>query len=240
MRWTTRQPGRCVERRKPAWVTVANAVRRQGPLACALLAALIVAGCAPANERPLRGAVPGTDAAATPPGVPPTLTASDALRLKPVPVPSPGIASSPSASPVASPSVVVAAPIVRTIAPGANGHVPSGAPVTLSAVLVGRGADLASASLSVNGVDAGAQIDKRSARDWTIHASQSLGNGMQTARVLVRDADGGSGGFTWQFAVGDEAPPAAEPPAPATAPTAAPSPAPAAPRASPAPKPRSP
>jgi hypothetical protein len=202
----------------------------------ALLAALIVVGCAPANERPLRGAVPGSDAPPTPPGVPPTLTASDALRFKPLPVPSPGIASSPSASPVASPSVVVAAPIVRTIAPGANGHVPSGAPVTLSAVLVGRGADLASASLSVNGVDAGAQIDKRSARDWTIHASQALGNGMQTARVLVRDADGGSGGFTWQFAVGDEATPAAEPPAP----TAAPARAPAAPGASPAPKPRSP
>jgi hypothetical protein len=93
---------------------------------------------------------------------------------------------------------------VRTIVPSANGHVPAGGPVTLSAVLVGRTADLASASLSVNGADAGAQIDKRTPRDWTIHASQSLGNGTHTVRVLVRDASGAAGGFTWQFVVGDE------------------------------------
>jgi hypothetical protein len=223
-----------VDGRDHGWTTVVNAFKRRAPLVLlALFAALALASCAPANERPLHGAVPGSDAAPTPPGVPPTLTASDALRFKPLPVPSPGIASSPSASPVASPSVVVAAPIVRTIVPSANGRVPAGGPVTLSAVLVGRGADLASASLSINGADSGAQIDKKSAREWTIHTSQSLGTGMQTARVLVRDSGGGSGGFTWQFAVGDEAPPAAEPqsPAPAPAPTAG---------ASPVSKPRSP
>jgi hypothetical protein len=101
---------------------------------------------------------------------------------------------------------VAAPPIVRTIVPGANGHVPAGGPVTLSAVLVGRGADLASASLSVNGADAGAQIDKRSPRDWTIHASQTLANGTHTVRVLVRDANGTAGGFTWQIVVGEQAP----------------------------------
>jgi hypothetical protein len=222
--------------------TVVNALKRRGPLALvALFAAMALASCAPANERPLRGAVPGGDVAPTPPGVPPTLTASEALRFKPLPVPSPGIASSPSPSPGASPSVVVAAPIVRTIAPSANGRVPAGAPVTLSAVLVGRGADLASASLSINGADSSAQIDKKSAREWTIHTSQSLGAGMQTARVLVRDAGGGSGGFTWQFAVGDEAPRAVESPSPAPAPAPAPTHAPApASGASPVPKPRSP
>src|ERR1051325_11047206 len=145
------------------------------------LAAMLLA-CAPANDRPVRGAVPGS-AAPTAPGLPPTLQASDALRQRALATaspaalqPSPGVAAnaSPGASAVPSPSAVAAPPIVRTIVPGANGHVPAGAPVTLSAVLVGRTADLASASLSVNGADAGAQIDKRSPRDWTIHASQKL------------------------------------------------------------------
>jgi hypothetical protein len=100
---------------------------------------------------------------------------------------------------------------VRTIAPTNGGHVPAGAPVTLSAVLVGRNADLASASLSVNGADAGAQIDKRTARDWTIHTSQNLSSGTHTVRVLVRDAGGGNGGFTWQIIVGEETPTPANP-----------------------------
>jgi hypothetical protein len=73
-------------------------------------------------------------------------------------------------------------------------------------VLIGRGADLATASLSVNGADAGAQIDKRSARDWTIHTSQTLPSGTHTVRVLVRDASGAAGGFTWQFVVGEPQP----------------------------------
>jgi hypothetical protein len=82
--------------------------------------------------------------------------------------------------------------------------VPAAQPVALSAVLVGRAADLASASLSVNGADAGAQIDKRSPRDWTIHANQKLANGSYTVKVLVHDAKGGAGGFTWQFVVADQ------------------------------------
>jgi hypothetical protein len=171
---------------------------RSGVLFLAAALALAVMSCAPANERPVRGAVPGSESAPTPPGVPPTLAPSDAPRFRPVP--SPSAAASPSA--VASPSVVTP-PIVRTIAPTANGRVPAGAPVTLSAVLVGRGADLASASLAVNGADSGAQIDKRSPREWSIHTSQSLANGTYTARVLVRDASGGAGGFTWQFSVGE-------------------------------------
>jgi hypothetical protein len=176
-------------------------------LVCAA-ALLLLSACAPANERPLRGAVPGSEPP-TPPGVPPTLQPSDALRLRALqtpavvsPSPSPGLANA-SASPAPSPSAVAAPPIVRTIVPSANGHVPAGAPITLSAVLVGRTADLASASLSVNGADAGAQIDKRSPRDWTIHTSQSLAAGTHTAKVLVRDASGAAGGFTWQFVVGE-------------------------------------
>jgi hypothetical protein len=113
--------------------------------------------------------------------------------------------------------VVAAPPIVRTIAPGANAHVPAGAPVTLSAVLVGRGADLATTSLAVDGADTGAQIDKRSPRDWTIHASQPLAPGQHTARVLVRDASGANGGFTWQFVVGEDDPPPSAKPAPSPA-----------------------
>jgi hypothetical protein len=178
-------------------------------LSVLVLAGLVLASCAPANERPTHGALPGSEAHATPPGIPPTLTTSDALRLRPSPVPSPGVASispSPSVVAVASPSAVAAPPIVRTIAPSANGHVPADAPVTLSAVLVGRGADLATASLTVNGADAGAQIDKRTPREWSIHTSQKLTAGTHTAKVLVRDASGAAGGFTWQFAVGDDPP----------------------------------
>src|SRR5207302_9843604 len=109
---------------------------------------LVIAACAPANERPVRGAVPGSSEAPTPPGVPPTLTSSEALRQRALPTPSPAAAqpspglpetAQPSAGP--SPSAVAQAPIVRTIVPGANGHVPANNPVTLSAVLVGRTAD---------------------------------------------------------------------------------------------------
>ena len=179
--------------------------RRQLLLAVALMAAT---ACAPANERPLRGAQPGTTGP-TPAGVPPTLVPSDALRQRQVPTvepsraqPSPGI--SPSVQP--SPSVIAAPPIVRTIVPGANGHVAAGGPVTVSAVLIGRSADLASASLLVNGADAGAQIDKRTPRDWMIHTSEKLDTGTHTVKVLVRDASGAAGGFTWQITVGDPEP----------------------------------
>ena len=182
-------------------------LRRHQIVIAAALALVLVSACAPANERPLHGAQPGSPPP-TAPGVPPTLVPSDALRQRQLPTvepaqvqPSPGI--SPSMQPSPSPSVVAAPPIVRTIVPGANGHVPSAGPVTLSAVLVGRGADLASASLSVNGADAGAQIDKRSPRDWTIRASQTLPAGTHTVRVLVRDASGAAGGFTWQITVGE-------------------------------------
>jgi hypothetical protein len=187
---------------------------RRGGLLLLAVAALALAACGPANERPVSGAVPGSRSAATPPGVPPTLTASEALRFKALPTPSPGLGAadaqpnpSPNASPGAgaSPSTVASPPIVRTINPAANGRVAPGA-VNLSAVLVGRGADLATATLTINGADAAAQIDKRSARDWTIHASQSLANGTHTARVLVRDSSGGAGGFTWQFSVGEPEP----------------------------------
>src|SRR5438132_5409408 len=187
------------------------------PLAAAFLflgAAFLGTACAPANERPVRGAVPGGEAAPTPSGPPPTLTPSEALRMRALPSPSPAAPQpkpAAAASPAASPSAVTAPPIVRTIAPTNNGHAPAGQPVTLSAVLVGRNADLATASLSVNGADAGAQIDKRTASDWTIHSSQKLANGTYTVKVFVRDASGGAGGFTWQIVVGDEEPPPPNP-----------------------------
>lgn len=167
------------------------------------LGLLLVLGCGRAIDRPLRGAAPGTEAPATV-GVPPTLSASEALRFRPLPSPSPALSASVVPSP--SPSAAPAPPIVRTIAPPANGSVAVGAPVTVSAVLVGRGADLATATLTVDGADTGAQIDKRSAREWTIHTASALGAGSHTARVLVRDASGANGGFTWQFTVGEAEP----------------------------------
>ena len=118
-------------------------------------------------------------------------------------------------------------PIVRTIAPSANSNVPPGA-VTISAVLVGRGSDLASASLALNGGDTGAQIDKRTPREWTIRTSRSLGPGSYTARVLVRDEGGANGGFTWMFQVGDPEPEPAPAPKPEAKPDAKPEAKPAA------------
>jgi hypothetical protein len=94
--------------------------------------------------------------------------------------------------------------------------------VTISAVLVGRGADLATASLAIDGGDSGAHIDKRTPRDWTIHTARPLPVGMHTARVLVRDASNAAGGFTWQFSVGD----APEAPAAQATPPAKPNPSP--------------
>src|SRR5690242_19908219 len=100
---------------------------------CLLALAILigVSASAPANERPVRGAQPGTSAP-TPPGIPPTLTASESLKQRALPTPapgaqpSPGIAAQPSPSAVAapSPSAVAQPPIVRTIVPAANGHVP--------------------------------------------------------------------------------------------------------------------
>ncbi len=221
------------------------AARRHLALLAAMLFAL-TAACSPVIDRPVRGAVPGSPAV-TPPGLPPTLVsrgpspspAQADTQPSPDPAvavgsPSPALAQpaatstlaqsavaepSPSAA-VAEPSTVAAPPIVRTIAPSAGGRVPAG-PVALSAVLVGRGADLESASLSTDGADAGAQIDKRSPRDWTIHASPRLSDGTHTVRVLVRDASGLSGGFTWQITVGGGAPAPETRPAPATSPSPA-------------------
>ncbi len=177
--------------------------RRRGLAAKAIagIVALALASCGPANDRPRSGAVSGSGAS-TPAGVPPTLTPSDGLAIHVAVVPSPAL--EPTPSPMASPSALAVPPIVRTIVPGANGRVPAGPTVALSAVLVGRGADLASASLSVNGVDTGAQIDKRTPREWSIHTNQTLGVGSYTVRVGVRDASGIPGGFTWQFLVGNE------------------------------------
>ncbi|MBV9169475.1 MAG: hypothetical protein JOZ81_05260, partial [Chloroflexi bacterium] len=172
----------------------------------------MMVGCSPAIGRPLRGAQPGSPAP-TAPGLPPTLEPAEALRLRALASPSPEATSSPSpgvdaapspglsasASALASPSVAAAPPIVRTIVPAANGSVATGSAVTVSAVLVGRGADLASASLAVDGADAGAQIDKQTPRQWSIHVVASLSVGTHTARVLVRDAAGANGGFTWNF-----------------------------------------
>ena len=110
------------------------------------------------------------------------------------------------AVPSPSPSVPAAPPIVRTIAPANNARVPAGAPVTVSAVLVGRGADLASATLQIDGAEASPQIDKRTPREWTIRSSRTLAPGGHTARVQVRDDGGAAGGFTWRFEVGDPEP----------------------------------
>jgi hypothetical protein len=171
-----------------------------------LLVLLVMVGCGRATDRPLRGAAPGTEVPApVTAGVPPTLQPSDALRFRTLPSPSPGVSASPS--PSASPAPL--APIVRTINPPNGGKLAPGAPVTISATLVGRTADLASTSLTINNADLGAQTDKRTAREWTIHATQALPAGHYTARVLVVDTSGTRGGFTWQFdiAAPDEAPP---------------------------------
>jgi hypothetical protein len=183
-------------------------------LGAALLALVLLAGCGPAT-RPLRGALPGAGQPTATPAVPPTLSASDP-RLRVIPSPSPGRAGGPSPGAAASPSPAPAPPIVRTIQPSANAQVPVGAPVTVAAVLVGRGADLAAATLLVNGAEVAPEIEKTNPRQWAIRATQPLPPGAHTARVFVRDSTGAAGGFTWQFTVGEPEPtptPAAEGPA---------------------------
>jgi hypothetical protein len=175
----------------------------------AVCVGLLAVGCGRAIDRPLRGASPGgTEVVAPTAGVPPTLAPSQALRALPNPSPSPSPGVVPSPSPIAapSPSAPTMPPIVRTIAPANNGQVPAGAPVSVSAVLVGRGADLASATLQIDGAEASPQIDKRTPREWTIRSSRTLAPGGHTARVQVRDASGAAGGFTWRFEVGDPEP----------------------------------
>jgi hypothetical protein len=176
---------------------------RQWTLPALALLLLAVVACGRAIDRPLRGAAPGTEAPATA-GVPPTLQPSEALRFKPLPSPSP------AASPVASPSAQPAPPIVRTIAPANGAKLPADTPATISAVLVGRTADLKEASLTIDGADASPQIDKRTAREWTIHTTRLLPAGHYTARVLVVDGTGTRGGFTWQFDAGAPDEPPAE------------------------------
>jgi hypothetical protein len=184
------------------------------PLAASLLALLVLLaliGCGRAIDRPARGAAPGVEAAQPTPAIPPTLTASETLVFRALPSPSADASVGPSPSPAGSPSPAAMPPIVRTIAPPADGTLPPGAPVTLSAVLVGRGADLAAAQLFLNGGEIGGEIDRRNPREWTIRATQALGPGTYTARVLVRDATGGAGGFTWRFTIGAPAPPPGQP-----------------------------
>jgi hypothetical protein len=191
------------------------------------LALGVIVGCGPATDRPARGAAPGLAGGDATSALPPTLQAAENLRSKPSPVPSPGLPNptpSPSVVAAASPSPVAAPPIVRTIVPGPDASLPAGGAVAVSAVLVGRGADLATASLTVNGADFGAALEKRSPRDWTIHGAQPLAPGAYTARVLVRDANGTNGGFTWRFNVGEPEPP--PPPEPAPKPAASPAPKP--------------
>lgn len=211
-----------------------------------LLLALV--GCAPATTRPARGAQPGVEAPTPTPALPPTLTVADP-RFRGLstpapgttpgvrPSPSPGIAASPSPSPNALP------PIVRSIAPAGGNTLPVGVPVRVQAVLVGRGADLSSVNLAVNGQELPADGDRTNPRQWTVGANASLDPGLHTARVIVLDSTGARGGFTWQFTVG-ETPPAEEAEA-APEPTPPPAPQPAAPKpqataAAPAPKPEAP
>jgi hypothetical protein len=208
------------------------------------LAVLCLVGCG-RPDRPIRGAEPGSTE--TQPGVPPTLVVSDSrLQAAPLaspsaqpvakPAPSPAAAPTPAAAAAPSPAATAAVadaaspsaaptragasqpPIVRTIAPAQGGQVPAGGPVTVSAVLVGRGADLADASLTIDGAPAGS-IDKASSTQWSISASQALAPGAHTARVLVSDAQGGHGGFTWQFTVGGAPAPAPQKPTARPSPT---------------------
>lgn len=169
-----------------------------GVIACTLL----LLGCSPARERPLRGAAPGLDYPTPTPALPPTLVPGSELRFVGLPVPSPGLSPGPSSTPYASPSPGAAPPIVRTIQPAANTQLAGGAPVPVSATLVGRGADLSTATLSVDGADVGARIERANARQWTISASQPFADGSHKVVVRVTDSMGGVGGFSWQFSTG--------------------------------------
>ncbi len=177
---------------------------RSFPLAFGLagLAFAVLSACGRVIDRPLSGAVPGSDRPLPTSAVPPTLAPSDP-RFGQLPRPSPGLGLGlPGPSPSASPQP----PIIRTIQPPANASLPPGAPVNISAVLVGRGADLVSATLFVDGAEVAAEVEQRDQQQWTIAVTQALPVGPHTARVLVRDTTGAAGGFTWQFTVGEPSP----------------------------------
>ena len=169
----------------------------------------------PLTNDPLRGAVPGSQGA-TPPGA----AAHAASRA----MPSPATArrhprSPPSHQPSRSRAHQLASPVRASRRPSVvakrrrssrdhratapTAHVPSPADPSRCRRCWSAAAPIwLRLRCPVNGADAGAQIDKRSPRDWTIHASQNLANGTHTVSVLVRDASGAAGGFTWQFTVG--------------------------------------
>ena len=182
---------------------------------------------APTKPAPAALGVPASPAATQSP----TATGQSTPTSASQPSPTGPSQSTPTSASQPSPAATAAAgasptgpsqpPIVRTIAPTAGAQVDAGAPVTVSAVLVGRGADLADASLTIDGAPAGS-IDKQAARQWAISGSQALAPGPHTARVLVTDANGVRGGYTWQFTVGGGAAPAPAPPKPAAPPSTTP------------------
>ncbi len=202
---------------------------RPHSLLVSLVAVAALAACGRPLDRPISGALPGSSLSTPTSGVPPTLAAN--LRFSGLAEPSPGLG--PGAAPLASPSPNAQPPIVRTVQPPANASLPESGPVVVSAALVGRGADLATATLTIDGADAGVEPDRRDPRQWTVSVSQPLAPGPHTARVLVRDTTGASGGFTWQFTVGEPVatpeptpppdkpePPGTPPPVPVASPAA--------------------
>lgn len=219
-------------------------------VALAVLLAILVAGCAPAIERPRSGALPGVEFPTPTAGVPPTLTIAGDPRFRGLPSPSPGVAASPSAVP--SPVAAGRPPIVLGLVPANGGAVGAGGPVAVSAGLVGRENDLATASLFVDGAEVPASVERADPRRWTIRATLPLPAGQHSARVLVEDAARVRAGFTWRFYVGTPPPPPA--PAPAATPAATtapeqeaappaadePTPSPATPAVQPTPRPARP
>lgn len=204
-------------------------IRARRPVALAVLLAVLAAGCAPAIERPRSGALPGTEYPTPTAGVPPTLTTASDPRFRGLPSPSPGLAASPSAVP--SPVAAGRPPIVLGLAPANGGAVGAGAPVAVSAGLVGRENDLAAASLFVDGAEVPASVERADPRRWTIRATLPLAAGQHSARVLVEDAARVRAGFTWRFYVGTPPPPATPKPAATPAATTAPEQEPAPPAA---------
>ena len=161
----------------------------------ALLGLALTLSCARPIDRPLEGAPPLR------PGEAPSGRGSDVPPTLSAPAPTP-IASPPAAvfaSPSPSPQPVARNPILGGLIPAPNAQIPAG-PVSIGA-RISASADLASASLVLNGTQVQPQVSAQDARTWLITYTSRLDVGRQVVRLSAADRDGRLGGYTWEFDV---------------------------------------
>ena len=170
-----------------------------------VLSLALLLACGRPADRPLEGAPPvreGQTPVVRSSEPPPTLAAV-VLSQPASSLPQPLVAV--AASPVASPSPSLGrVPIISGLLPGQNSVVSPGA-VTIAARISGD-ADLAEASLTVDGASVRPTISRSTPRTWVLSYTARLETGKHEARLNARDLDGRVGGYGWEFNVQVRAP----------------------------------